>query len=190
LRAALKENGADYLLRVKKNTKELREAMRLRLAQKGASEGEKASDSVPTGGRADSRNITVLDASLIRKMLPEGLRHAARFGVVRKSAYRKSRGKTVDTEHFFITSLCRSQASAADLLKRRREHWSVENDLHRAKDLFLDEDKCRRRKDNAPYSWASLRSCALNLLRKISPNIPEAIDLCAANPKFFFKIAT
>lgn len=45
-------------------------------------------------------------------------------------------------------------------------------------------------KDNAPFIWAALRSFSLNILRIISDNIPEAIDLCAAKPQIFLKIVT
>ena len=53
----------------------------------------------------------------------------------------------------------------ARLLDIVRTHWSVENGLHWALDVTLDEDLARNRKDNAPANLAVLRRLALNVAR-------------------------
>jgi predicted transposase YbfD/YdcC len=184
----IKAAGADYLLKIKENLPSLREHMRLKLRQRGGKEGKKAEETVPTGGRLDERQITVLPASLLGKMLPEGLSDAKTFGVLRKISTHKKTGETTETLQYFISSM--ENASPEFLLKTHRQHWRVENDLHRTKDLYMREDDSRLRNGNAPQTWAALRSFCLAILQKISPNLPEAMDICAANPAMFFQTVT
>ena len=64
---------------------------------------------------------------------------------------------------YFISSLA---APAKTILKSKRTHWSIENQLHWVLDIAFREDASRVRKDHAPENFAILRHMALNLLKQ------------------------
>lgn len=64
---------------------------------------------------------------------------------------------------YFISSLA---APAKIILKSKRSHWSIENQLHWILDIAFQEDASRVRKDHAPENFAILRHMALNLLKQ------------------------
>jgi predicted transposase YbfD/YdcC len=78
--------------------------------------------------------------------------------------------------HYGITSLAPDHADAAQLLALRRGHWTIENRLHRHKDVALDEDASLIHVGQGPTVMALLRDAALNLLhaadiRRIAPRL-------------------
>ena len=83
-----------------------------------------------------------------------------------------------------ITSLTPQRASAADLLKRRREHWTIENRLHWVRDVVFDEDASTVRTGVLPQVMAALRNTAISVLRFTEhTKITDALQLFAAKPK-------
>jgi predicted transposase YbfD/YdcC len=72
------------------------------------------------------------------------------------------RGIDKPVERYFLLS---RQCTAAELLRIVRAHWGIENGLHWALDVVLDEDLARNRKDHAPENLAVLRRMALNVAR-------------------------
>ena len=54
-------------------------------------------------------------------------------------------------KQYGITSLLPEKATAEDLLKLRREHWSIENKLHWVRDVIFDEDASQAR--TGSISW-------------------------------------
>jgi predicted transposase YbfD/YdcC len=63
-----------------------------------------------------------------------------------------------------VTSLPPDAADAARLLALKRGHWSVENGLHRAKDVALGEDRRLIHTGAGPMVMSLLRDTALGLL--------------------------
>ena len=92
--------------------------------------------------------------------------------------------KTAEITHqtqFGITSLPPEKASAEDLLKLRREHWTIENKLHWVRDVIFDEDASQARTGSIPHVMAALRNTAISVLRfagctKISQTLREFAD--------------
>jgi predicted transposase YbfD/YdcC len=70
------------------------------------------------------------------------------------------------TVHYGITSLPPARADAARLLALRRGHWTIENQVHRHKDVNLGEDASLVHLDHGPTNLALLRDAALNLLHR------------------------
>jgi predicted transposase YbfD/YdcC len=70
------------------------------------------------------------------------------------------------SRHYGITSLSPTRADAAALLALRRGHWTIENQVHRHKDVNLGEDASLVHLDHGPTSLALLRDAALNLLHR------------------------
>lgn len=82
-----------------------------------------------------------------------------------------------------ITSLTPERASAADLLKLRREHWTIENKLHWIRDTVFREDASSVRTGVIPQVMAAMRNTALSVLRFTGhTKITDALQLFAAKP--------
>lgn len=83
-----------------------------------------------------------------------------------------------------ITSLTPQRASAADLLKLRREHWTIENKLHWVRDAVFREDASSVRTGVLPQVMAAMRNTALSVLRFTEhTKITDALQSFAAEPK-------
>ena len=82
-----------------------------------------------------------------------------------------------------ITSLSPERASAADLLKLRRQHWTIENKLHWIRDAVFQEDASTVRTGVLPQVMAALRNTAISVLRFTGhTKITDALQLFAAKP--------
>ncbi len=64
---------------------------------------------------------------------------------------------------FYLSSLALDEELLAHTI---RSHWTIENQAHWVLDVVFGEDRCRTRKEHAPYNLALLRRIALNLLRQ------------------------
>ena len=88
-----------------------------------------------------------------------------------------------------ITSLTPERASAADLLKLRREHWTIENKLHWVRDAVFREDASTVRTGVIPQVMAAMRNAALSVLRFTGhTKITDALQYLAAEPKLAVKL--
>ena len=82
-----------------------------------------------------------------------------------------------------ITSLSPEHASAKDLLKLRRQHWTIENKLHWIRDVVFQEDASSTRTGVLPQVMAALRNTAISVLRFTGhTKITDALQLFAAKP--------
>jgi DDE family transposase len=70
---------------------------------------------------------------------------------------------------YFITSLDPQSVTPADLLRRPRGHWQVENSLHFVKDRWWDEDRHYSRRPGLAERLAGLLNAALTALRVAWP---------------------
>ena len=96
----------------------------------------------------------------------------------------KSTGAIKCHTQYGITSLTPERASAADLLKLRKEHWTIENKLHWVRDTVFGEDASTVRTGVIPQVMAAMRNTALSVLRLAGhTKITDALQLFAANPK-------
>ena len=90
-----------------------------------------------------------------------------------------------------ITSLTPQRASAADLLKLRREHWTIENKLHWIRDTVFQEDASSVRTGVMPQVMAALRNTAISVLRFAGhTKITDALQLFASEPKLAVNLIT
>ena len=64
-----------------------------------------------------------------------------------------------------ITSLAADRATATDLLRLLRGHWTIENRLHWVRDVTYNEDRSQARVGAIPEVMAALRNLAISLLR-------------------------
>jgi hypothetical protein len=90
-------------------------------------------------------------------------------------------GKTSQEVRYFVTSVSRPRAGAAQLLDWSRGHWSIENRSHYVRDVSLGEDASRIRKGSGPQVMAALRNAAIGFLRTTgATNIAESLRRNAA----------
>jgi predicted transposase YbfD/YdcC len=74
------------------------------------------------------------------------------------------------------------RANAPALLKLARSHWSIENSLHRVRDVSMGEDACTVSSGAAPQALAGLRNAVLAILRKSKvTNVARALRGFAAH---------
>ena len=90
-------------------------------------------------------------------------------------------GEITHQTQYGITSLTPVKASAEDLLKIRRGHWTIENKLHWLRDVIFEEDASHARTGSIPHVMAALRNTAISILRfagrtKISKTLRELAD--------------
>ena len=95
--------------------------------------------------------------------------------VVQVPARATGPARTTTEVAWAITSLPSERASAADLLRRWRAHWHIENRLHWVRDVTLGEDASPIHLGQAPLVVALLRTAVLELLHHV-----DASSLAAA----------
>jgi predicted transposase YbfD/YdcC len=157
----VREQGGDYLVAVKGNRPALHKAVHAafeRAAEAGFS-GCDMHESVADGhGRHEERYVTVLRD-------PEGLPAgwAGAGAVVMVGRERTAGGAGASTAHYYLTSL---RATAAELGRRVRGHWGVENGLHWCLDVAFGEDANRTRDPTAGANLGVVRRVAASLLKQ------------------------
>lgn len=94
---------------------------------------------------------------------------AALAGVGVIISKREELGKEpITSKHFFLYSM--KDANAEQLLKIKRGHWSIENQLHWMLDVVFHEDDNRARTKNAAENLNILRKQALQLMKRDTSN--------------------
>jgi predicted transposase YbfD/YdcC len=95
---------------------------------------------------------------------------------------------------YAITSLSPEQASAAQLEKLWRGHWTIENRVHYVRDVTMGEDTGQMHASQAQQVLAALRNAILNMLRVnrwtniadalryYGASVPRALQLIGAMP--------
>jgi len=161
------EGGGDYLLAVKENQGHLFEDIQC-LFEVDVAHGiehaqHKYAKTVNKGhGRVEIRECWATDReeylSLVRKRQQwKGLKSIVRIVSQRQI------GENIEVQtRYFISSL---PADAKTILKAKRSHWKIENQVHWVLDIAFREDESRVRKDHAAENLAVLRHMALNLLK-------------------------
>lgn len=77
---------------------------------------------------------------------------------------RFSDDRTEQETVYGITSLRPLVAGASRLLTLNRNHWSIENKLHRVRDVTFGEDASRIRRGKSPQVMAALRNTLVHVL--------------------------
>jgi hypothetical protein len=78
----------------------------------------------------------------------------------------REHGQAKRARHYGVTSLAPAAADPARLLALRRGHWTIENRLHRCKDVNFGEDASLIRVGQGPTVMALLRDAAVSLLHR------------------------
>jgi predicted transposase YbfD/YdcC len=159
--------GGDYLLLVKENQGTLYGDLQLLFDPP---------PSVPAAPLTDRRVARTLESGHGRSMerrelvattdLTDYLAWPGVAQVFRLERTWREHGQAKRALHYGITSLPPGTADAARLLTLRRGHWSIENRLHRHKDVNFGEDASLIHVGQGPTVMALLRDAALSLLHQ------------------------
>ncbi|MCY3691442.1 MAG: ISAs1 family transposase [Chloroflexota bacterium] len=161
------EGGADYVLAVKENQRQLHEGIRdlFEGAETLGFDGVPydCTETVDKGhGRVEHRECWVItDQDCLDYLDPQGIWPQLK-ATVRVVGHRQTAEGGVSQPRYYISSLA---GSAEQLLAAIRGHWSIENSLHWTLDVTFREDQCRVRKDHGPQNMNILRQIGHNLLK-------------------------
>ena len=161
-RYLVEQRGAHYHFTVKGNQKQLLEDITFYFDNI-----DRAADFTTTEcghGRIETRNIWV------SMQLNDFLKfpHVGQVFMVERITNHKKSGRQSREVAYGITSKCQSQATAAQVLKDNRCHWSIENSCHYIIDWNYDEDRSRIRTGYGPENITRLRRFAVSLIKSKS----------------------
>jgi predicted transposase YbfD/YdcC len=156
--AQIVSQGGDYVLALKGNQGTLHDDVRTFLNDP-LTPLATASDTDGGHGRIEQRRAGVNGdvAWLQARHAWPGLKAVGQI-----TAQREVGGKlTLQTRTYLLSSVLSPERLNAVV----RAHWDIENGLHWALDVVMNEDQARNRKDHGPENLALLRRLALNLAR-------------------------
>jgi predicted transposase YbfD/YdcC len=155
------ESGAEYILAVKENQKELYaniiDTFRFAKAEKTTSY-----EDVDVGhGRVETRVCTITnDLDLLTNV--GDWKDICTLIKIDSQRYIKASGETQKETRYYITSL---EKDAKRIGQAVRSHWGIENKLHWQLDVSFGEDKSRKRDRNAAENYSVVLRMALNLIK-------------------------
>ena len=94
-------------------------------------------------------------------------------------------GQISEQRHYFIYS-CKN-LNAAQLMKAKRNHWSIENSLHWVLNMAFREDESRARKDYSAENFNILRQLAYNILtsdKSFKGSFPDKQFMCMLDSNY------
>lgn len=159
------EKGADYVLSLKENQRNLYDEVKLFLDDIREDEKVKAGTNycktVEKGhGRIEERECYIHEEI---DWMEEKSRWKDLHGIGAIYTKTEANGIVSEQAHYFIYS-CKGM-TAEELLRTKRAHWSIENNLHWVLDMAFREDESRARKDNSAENFNVLRQIAYNILK-------------------------
>jgi predicted transposase YbfD/YdcC len=164
----IRDEKADYLLRVKDNQSKLKQDIEDWFAygdsQQFAGMHMNFHQTVhKTSGRIEIRRCWAVSDPLAF----EHIRHydgwADLNSIIRIQRERRVGEHSTHETAYYISSL---PADAARLLHAAQHHWAIENCFHWVMDVTFSEDHSRIRNEESAENMAVLRSIALNLLKR------------------------
>lgn len=155
------ENGADYILAVKENQKQLLEEIvdEFKFAKEIVID-----TSIDIGhGRIETRKCSVVSNFLFienQNNKWKNLKQVIKIESIRE--FKNSDKPMEKATRYYISSL---ENNAEQYQKNIRSHWGVENKLHWTLDVGFSEDASRKRNQNAAQNYSVILKIALNLLK-------------------------
>jgi predicted transposase YbfD/YdcC len=165
---AIREEKADYVLRVKANQGKLHQDIEDWFAYADqvqfADMAHNYAETVNKGhGRIELRRCWAISDPLAFEYIRNYDGWTDLQTIVRVQRERRLGNKTEQETAYYISSL---PNNAEQLLMATRYHWAVENSLHWVLDVIFREDDARIRVGHAAQNMAVLRQLALNILKK------------------------
>jgi predicted transposase YbfD/YdcC len=166
--------GGHYLMIIKKNQKLLFHTLTGWFADAGWPEEQAAVIRTCDYGHGRHEHRTLERRSTVH-LLPlwPGMQQAMKRVT---ESWEVTTGKYRTQTTYALTSLALDQASAPELERYWRGHWTIENRVHYVRAVAFHEDAGQSTKGNTPLVLAALRNGALNHLHLAgTPNIAAAL---------------
>lgn len=165
---AIRDEHADYLLRVKENQGKLYQDIEEWFAyvdqNPPAQRHSTFAETFSKGhGRIEIRRCWALSDPLAFEYIRNYQGWTDLQTLVRVQRERRLADQIEVQTAYYISS---APNDAARLLEAARDHWAIENSLHWVLDVTFREDDSRARIGNSPQNMAVLRHLALNILKK------------------------
>ncbi len=113
----------------------------------------------------------------------EGFAGVKQVGKLTRCRYHKRTRKETRETIYLITNLSPQEADAQKVLAWVRGHWTIENQVHRTRDVQMQEDASRIRQGQAARVLASLSNAIIGLLtRRGYTSVKQAVELFRAKP--------
>ena len=155
------KKGANYILAVKENQKQLLEEIKDEFK---FSETIEVDTDIDIGhGRIETRKCSVISDFMFIKNKDnkwENLKQIVKIESIRE--FKNSNKPTENAIRYYISSI---EDNAKNQQANIRSHWGVENKLHWTLDVAFSEDASRKRNKNSTQNYSILLKIALNLLK-------------------------
>ncbi|WP_017429388.1 ISAs1 family transposase [Vreelandella jeotgali] len=161
---AIRERRADYVLAIKENQPQLKEAIDDFFEQFGMAPASQTPHQFKeevnkAHGRLETRRCYVFDA-LDCLPKPDRWPDMRCFAVIEST--REYRGRMERDYRYYISSL---EPNAEQMARAVRQHWRIENQVHWCLDVTFADDQMRARTAHAGHNLAILKRLTLNVIR-------------------------
>lgn len=174
--------GGGYVLVVKGNQERLEQDIRLFFENPPFKAGIKTHQTLEKSKGRIEKRIIWMSEDLTDYLAWPGLTHV--FKVQRDRSDKQ--GKTTETV-YGIASLPKEYSSIEKLSGYLRGHWSIENNLHRVRDVSFHEDSSTIRTGKAPQVMAMLRNLIISVFKRGTiKSYPQAFRRFSAHPEELF----
>ena len=169
----IRRKGADYLLIVKGNQKKLKDtiacAVECCYIKRRDSRNEEAVivDDKAHGFQVTRSCFTVQEKYFLGELYKDWT-DIKTFGMFKNVRVNKTTGEKIVDIQYFITSL---DKNAERLVNYKRNHWAVENALHRTLDVEFNEDDSQK-KENSARNYSLITKMAMATLKADTKKIP------------------
>jgi predicted transposase YbfD/YdcC len=101
---------------------------------------------------------------------------------------KKTQVETTKTT-YFVSNFRFGEVKAEQVLQLKREHWGIENHLHRVRDVEMGEDAHHLRTVDVPQILAALSNALITLLHQNDcKSVRMATERFVANPNLAFQL--
>lgn len=162
---AIVEKEADYVLPVKRNQRKLMQTiesvMKVEIARMPKHRTASTYEREDSHGRIVRRTCYMSVEPLLLANLHKRWKGIRSFGVIIQETTNKKTGEEKEEKHYFISSLGKAPKQ---ILKYKRRHWGIENNLHWILDVHFNEDSDRK-KMNAAMNCSLINKMVIAQIR-------------------------
>ena len=151
------DHGNDYVIQVKGNQKKLCAGLKLSIEMSSAIDEHKTEEK--NKGRIEKRTVKIFYPE--RKYIDASWKKLNRIIQVTSEGNRNK--KEYHEIRYYISSL--EENSAKTFAIGIRQHWSIENQLHRVKDVVQNEDNCLIRDKKIVANLSLIKSISISVFR-------------------------